>query len=292
MTPTPKIYLSNKELLREIHKSKLSFSWILDQKYSDYDIIVTDLNEINLADQSEESIISQALQKRASRKSAEKWEQEIAKWQDNGSRGEKPKSGQCKVPDESILIEDLVFRIMTYDQIPQEPGRKAKPKNNADLHTRLSFPPFKHFAFINNNLTEVTRSHWKGNLTSGEFSNDHGIITNNLAKMYIKLCERYSTRSNWRGYTYLDEMRSQALLQLTQIGLKFDESKSDNPFAYYTAVLTNSFTRILNLEKKNQTIRDDLLIASGQSPSFSRQLEHEYALVAEKDRMAALNDNP
>ena len=37
------------------------------------------------------------------------------------------------------------------------------------------------------------------------------------------------------GNTYNDEMRSQALLQLSQIGLQFDESKSQNPFAYYTA---------------------------------------------------------
>jgi len=86
-------------------------------------------------------------------------------------------------------------------------------------------------------------------------------------------------------------MRGQALLQLSQIGLQFDESKSDNPFAYYTAVLTNSFTRIVNIEKKNQLIRDDLLMESGQMPSFTRQLEHEYATIIEKERALALKDN-
>ena len=93
--------------------------------------------------------------------------------------------------------------------------------------------------------------------------------------MYIKLVERYSQRSNWRGYTYIDEMRGQALLQLTQIGLQFNEAKSDNPFAYYTLAVNNSFTRVLNTEKKNQGIRDDLLEKSGQMPSWTRQLEHE-----------------
>jgi len=87
----------------------------------------------------------------------------------------------------------------------------------------------------------------------------------------MKLCERYATRSNWRGYTYNDEMRSQALLQLSYIGLKFDESKSQNPFAYYTAAVTNSFTRILNVEKRNQNIRDDILEMSGLNPSYTRQ---------------------
>ena len=93
-------------------------------------------------------------------------------------------------------------------------------------------------------------------MSNGHFDCTHGKMTNQLAMMYMKLCERYGTRANWRGYTYNDEMQSQALMQLSQIGLQFDESKSDNPFAYYTAAITNSFTRILNLEKKNQTIRD------------------------------------
>ena len=100
-------------------------------------------------------------------------------------------------------------------------------------------------------------------------------MTPKLAKMFMMLCQRYSMRSNWRGYTYVDEMRSQALLQLSQIGLQFDESKSQNPFAYYTAAITNSFTRVLNLEKRNQNIRDDLLIEAGQNPSWTRQIEHE-----------------
>jgi hypothetical protein len=89
--------------------------------------------------------------------------------------------------------------------------------------------------------------------------------------MFMKLCERYATRSNWRGYTYNDEMRSQALLQLSQIGLQFDESKSQNPFAYFTAAITNSFTRVLNIEKRNQNIRDDILEINGYNPSYTRQ---------------------
>ena len=89
----------------------------------------------------------------------------------------------------------------------------------------------------------------------------------------MKLVDRYGHRGNWRGYTYLEEMKSQALLQLSQVGLQFDESRSDtpNPFAYYTQTITNSFMRILNIEKKNQNIRDDILEMNNLSPSYSRQ---------------------
>jgi len=141
-----------------------------------------------------------------------------------------------------------------------------------EKHVRLNFPPFYHYRLDDNKQPFlVGKSHWRGDLEHGEFSKDHGQMTRKLATMFIKLCERYATRSNWRGYTYNEEMRGQALLQLSQIGLQFDESKSQNPFAYYTAAITNSFTRILNLEKKNQNIRDDVLEMNGLNPSWTRQ---------------------
>ena len=71
-------------------------------------------------------------------------------------------------------------------------------------------------------------------------------------------------------------MRGQAILQLAQIGLQFDESKSQNPFAYYTAAVTNSFVRVINLEKRNQNIRDDLLEEGGLNPSFTRTFNAEW----------------
>ncbi len=128
----------------------------------------------------------------------------------------------------------------------------------------------------------VGLSHWKGTVDKGQFSTNHGQMTSKLAHMFIKLCERYATRSNWRGYTYNEEMRGQALLQLSQIGLQFDESKSDNPFAYYTAAITNSFTRVLNIEKKNQSIRDDILEMNGLNPSWTRQNAELDAKLEEK----------
>jgi hypothetical protein len=203
------------------------------------------------------------------------------------------------VDPKKIANTDIVFRIMTWEHIPMAP--KKIPKNAvkkrkiedildlddtvedplADLveepvgdptHMRVNFPPFWHYR-INEDKEPflVGKSHWKGDLETGEFSKEHGKMTKKLAMMFMKLCERYATRSNWRGYTYNEEMRGQALLQLSQIGLQFDESKSQNPFAYYTAAITNSFTRILNIEKKMQNIRDDILEMNGLNPSWTRQ---------------------
>jgi len=172
---------------------------------------------------------------------------------------------------------------MTFDHIPEEPGRKRKTKTVADKHTKVNFPPFQHWKYDDkDNLVCVGKSHWKGGVHNGHFSKDHGRISEELGRMFLKLADRYGTRSNWRGYTYNDEMRAQAVLQLSQIGLQFDESKSENPFAYYTAAVTNSFTRVLNIEKKNQNIRDDILQENNLNPSFTRQNEHVFKEDKEK----------
>ena len=262
-------YLNNKDLLAEIHKSKLSFCWYNEEEDAEYDVIVQSMDDIT------DEAIAEAKANRAKRMKERLYEKAMLDWEENnGKRSQKPKQNQFVVDPDSIDENDLVVRVMTFEHIPLE-QRKNKPKTVADHHSRCNYPPFKHVRLKKGEWSEVLRSHWEGGLGNGHFSIDHGTITPKLAKLFMMLCQRYSMRSNWRGYTYVDEMRSQALLQLSQIGLQFDESKSQNPYAYYTAAITNSFTRVLNLEKRNQNIRDDLLIEAGQNPSWTRQIEHE-----------------
>ena len=191
---------------------------------------------------------------------------------------------------ETIKDDDIVVRVMTFEHVPEE-NRKNKPKTEADLHAKCNFPPFKHYAYIEGKWTEVAKSHWDGGKDNGHFSVTHGKTNDTLARMYLKLCQRYSMRGNWRGYTYVDEMRGQALLQLAQIGLQFNELKSQNPFAYYTAAINNSFTRVLNLEKRSQNIRDDLLEEEGLNPSSTRTFNAEWAAHIDRETKRKV-DNP
>ena len=275
---TPRVnYLNNRDILKQIHLSKNTYCSFRDPEQDhQYDIILPSVSKIN------QRTIAEARRNRAARIGKETGEQIDAK---------------------KILITDLVFRITTWEHIPfaEKKQSKTTAKRKSKLedlfniddidsindgleldeilidptHVRLNFPPFFHYR-VNDDRQPflVGKSHWKGSIEDGEFCKDHGTMTRRLAEMFMKLCERYATRSNWRGYTYNEEMRGQALLQLSQIGLQFDESKSQNPFAYYTAAITNSFTRILNIEKKNQNIRDDILEMNGLNPSWSRQYQN------------------
>jgi len=264
-------YLNNKDLLLEIHRSKNSYSSYTKPEYHQYDVILPSIEKINIR------TIAEAKRVRAKRLGQQAFEAAKAV-------NPKCKTAEFEVDYKTIEKTDVVFRIMTYDHIPLEPGRKRTPKTLADHREKVNFPAFQHWKFDENDeLVCVGKSHWKGPMKTGKFSKDHGQVTNTLARMYIKLCERYATRGNVRGYTYNDEMKGQAILQLTQIGLQFDESKSDNPFAYFTAAVTNSFVRVINIEKKMQNIRDDILEMNGMNPSYTRMINAEYASAAKRD---------
>jgi hypothetical protein len=259
-------YLNNRDLLAEIHKSKCSFSSFTSLDYQQHDIILTSVDKINI------QTAADAKRNRAKRQGI------LAFGAARIAGDKKIKLAECTADYKTVPKIDLVFRVMTFDHIPLAPGRKKTIKNVADGHEKVNFPPYQHWKYNEENeLICVGKSHWKGDIETGKFSKEHGRITENLGKMFIKLSERYAQRSNWRGYTYNEEMRGQAILQLSQIGLQFDESKSENPFAYYTAAVTNSFTRVLNIEKKNQNIRDDMLEEHGLTPSLTRQYKQEYA---------------
>ena len=283
-------YLNNRDMLREIHLSKNSFcSFVNPTQDHQYDIILH-----NPADISKNILAAQTNR-------AERIRKETGQETD-----------PLSIPVTDLVFRVMTWNhIPLAPPKPAKPSRKSKAKKlieeieiDADqddldedvekmimtapdpTHIRVNFPPFQHFRLDPRNPTLdepltnwmypvrcVGKSHWRGDLDTGEFCKTHGQMTENLALMFLKLCDRYATRYNWRYYTYNEEMRGAALVQLSQIGLQFDESKSSNPFSYFTATLTNSFTRILNIEKRNQDLRDDILEQHGLTPSFGRQMK-------------------
>jgi hypothetical protein len=271
-TEPPKVkYINNKEFLAEIHKSKLTYCAFYEAKYAQHDTIVP-----TMADITEEVIEAARVRKAHLMTQARK-----ATLRASGAKQSEIKD--AVIDPQTIATEDIVFRVMTSAHIPLDPDRKRKGKGENSNHTRTPFLPFKHFILVDGEFKEVLRSHWKGTIEDGHFDMVRGTMTRRLAEMFMILVDRYSRRSNWRSYTYLDEMKSHALLQLSQIGLQFNEAVSDNPFAFYTTTIKNCFTRVLNLEKKNQNIRDDILIMNGASPSYTRQNDYEYARAMKRE---------
>jgi len=171
-------YLNNKDILKEIHKSKSTFCSFTEESHAMFDLIVLDIGKINR--------LTVAEAKRAKAK-----KMSTAEFERRKGLGHKVKQAECEVDYKTITKEELIFRVMTFDHIPEEPGRKKNPKTIADTKTKLNFPPFHHYKYNDDgDLILVGKSHWAGGMENGHFDKTHGKATNKLAMMWMKLCDR------------------------------------------------------------------------------------------------------
>lgn len=95
-----------------------------------------------------------------------------------------------------------------------------------------------------------------------------GEMTNPLAQMLQMLCAKYAKKGTFVGYTYNEDMQAYAMMMLVRTWNSFDPEKSNNPFAFFTQCIKNSFIQYLNQEKRQRNIRDVLLVDQGLNPSY------------------------
>ena len=76
------------------------------------------------------------------------------------------------------------------------------------------------------------------------------------------------------GNSYVEDMQAYAMMSLVKTWKSFDPKKSQNPFAFFTQCVKNSFIQYLNAEKKQRNIRDELMVDQGLTPSYTYQIEH------------------
>lgn len=293
------IYANNKNILQYIHNSKISFCSSEGGEYTDYDVTMTDITSLKPEEvevykeyikkptnekkhQAEYLIFKEkldALKTQADKDQALKDNKVLIMLHRkitflNNSEiveSEKDFVKKCKKFYKDSKKPEAVIRLMTREHIPE------------DNTERLRFPPFQHFVYNEDGIRQVLRSQWEGDFETGTFTQENGCISNNLAKVMMIIVKRFANKGMWRYYTYLEDMKSKALIKLCEVGLQFDESKNQNPFAYYTTCISNEFKADLNTEKRHRGIRDNLLEKDGLKGSHSSQNRPEEGDSSAKD---------
>lgn len=105
-------------------------------------------------------------------------------------------------------------------------------------------------------------------------SKQRGEMSPRLAHMLQTLCARYGRKGNFANYTYNEDMQAYAMLSLVRTWDSFKPEKSNNPFAFFTQCIKNSFIQYLNQEKRQRDIRDAQLVDNGLAPSHSYTNSH------------------
>jgi hypothetical protein len=80
-------------------------------------------------------------------------------------------------------------------------------------------------------------------------------IPNYIGECFMKIAEGLSHKPNFINYSYRDEMISDGIENCLMYFENFDETKSKNPFAYFTQVIYFAFLRRIQKEKKQLYVK-------------------------------------
>jgi DNA-directed RNA polymerase specialized sigma24 family protein len=98
-----------------------------------------------------------------------------------------------------------------------------------------------------------------------------GVIGERLHLIFYEMAEQIGTKGRFSGYTWIEDMVSDAYLKCCIIAHKFDTERT-NPFGYFTTVIIHYFWDALAGEKKQKNIKDKL-----RDEQIS-QLYHRYGI--------------
>ncbi len=115
-------------------------------------------------------------------------------------------------------------------------------------------------------------------------------MSNKLALMLTMLCKKYAKKGNFAGYSYNDDMQGYAMLMLVKTWNSFDPAKSNNPFAFFTQCIKNSFIQYLKHEKRQRDVKNETLIAAGMNPSHGYMVTYEDANHDQRENLLS-SDN-
>lgn len=75
-------------------------------------------------------------------------------------------------------------------------------------------------------------------------------IPDYVAESFIKIVTGMASKRNFSGYTYIQDMKSEALEHCVKYADRFNIEKSQNAFAYFSQITFNAFIQLINKEKK------------------------------------------
>lgn len=114
---------------------------------------------------------------------------------------------------------------------------------------------------------------------------EQGKVTDELIRMIYMIADRNSRKANFVKYSYREDMVMFAVQNLCKNALKFSLDR-DNPFAYYTSAINNSFLQYLGQEKKERDVKDKAMMISGYNPSYNFESEDNQVSEAISDGLS------
>lgn len=248
-------YLNNADLLPLLRDAKLACCQYLYESDTVFHATVDSIDEIT------NEVVEEAIQNAIDKNKADQKAKLIA-------AGYSEYLANKNISEPDIDGYDVVIRVYSEDHIDEayQKGNAYRRKNP------LPYPPFIHVRLAHDGWKIVLKSHHidgKFNPKSPEFSAD-------LTDKLVLLVNRLGTRGNWKNYSYLDDMKSEALIALLTGTFKFDEGRFHKPFTYLTKIAENAFKRYVDDDKvRHRQLKNELCNMADCFQIRSKPLSHK-----------------
>ena len=87
-------------------------------------------------------------------------------------------------------------------------------------------------------------------------------IPESIGQIIILMAKRLATRYNFNAYTFKEEMISDGILRAVEVFNNYDCERWNNPFAYFTKVIFQTYVQRIKKEKDERKKRDNLIMVS------------------------------
>lgn len=112
----------------------------------------------------------------------------------------------------------------------------------------------KHYVDNKKLYTEMIKYHNEYK-RSKELGTEPPRVNEYIGECIWLIAHRVATSKNFVGYSYKEEMIGDAIENCLRYIHNFDPDKSQNPFAYFTQIMSFAFIRRIDKEKKQQYIK-------------------------------------
>ena len=140
------------------------------------------------------------------------------------------------------------------DYTPDESKKKPQSKK----------PRAKRRTFTDESRYYIEKEEYTAELLAYKAS---GTCSERLGELYKIHVDRYASAANFKGYTYVDEMKGQALLFLMKYS--HNHFNGSNAFSYCTTIIRNAFLQVIAKEKKHSELKDRLIKAQDRLDPYN-----------------------
>jgi hypothetical protein len=197
----------------------------------------------------------------------------------DGVRNRKRGKGKIKITkrqhvNNKELVQELIDFKATIEKQREQKDKevfkileeKRKIEDELERLNNLKRPSKKKIEQFEIELTKINKK-----LEARQAKECCGQASERLGEIFIDLVENYATKSNFSGYTYLEEMKSRAIFFLLRYSPSFNPEKSKNAFAYCTQIVKNAFIQVIKKEKKRSEAKKQFVEDYYRNKDFTRK---------------------